>query len=64
MFTPKNWRRIPAHFSEELVDTGFYPPYLAQHAEASADSLLAKAKADALAVAGSSIYLSLSFGCA
>ena len=24
LFTPKNWRRIPAHFIEELIDTGFY----------------------------------------
>ena len=59
LLTPKNWRRIPAHFLEELVDTGFYPPYLAQNAEASADALLAKAKADALPVAGSSNSLSL-----
>ena len=64
LFTPKNKRRIPAHFLEELVDIGFYPPYLAQHADASADALLAKAKADALPVAGSSNSLSLSFGCA
>ena len=39
LFTPKNWRRIPVHFLEELIDTGFYPPYLAQSAEASADAL-------------------------
>ena len=54
----KHWK-VPAHFLEDLVDTGFYPPYLAQHAEASADALLAKVKA-ALPVARSSNFFSLS----
>ena len=48
LFTPRSWKRLPAHCLDELIEFGFYPPLSAQVAEA---------EATALPVAGSSTPL-------
>ena len=49
LFSPKNWKKLPSHCLDELIDIGFYPPLSAQSAEASATA--ADADATALPVA-------------
>ena len=49
LFSPKNWKKLPSHCLDELIDIGFYPPLSAQSAEASATA--ADAVATALPVA-------------
>ena len=48
LFTPRSWKKLPAHCLDELIKIGFYPPLSAQVAEA---------KATAPPVAGSSTPL-------
>ena len=45
LFSPKNWKRLPSHCLDELIDIGFYPPLSAQSAEASATAADADATA-------------------
>ena len=39
LFTPRSWKRLPAHCLDELIEIGFYPPLSAQVAEAEATAL-------------------------
>ena len=38
-FAPKSWKRIPSHSLEELMEIGFFPPFMTQVAEAEATAL-------------------------
>ena len=40
LFSPKSWRKLPAHSIDELIDIGFFPPFPAQVADAEATVLL------------------------
>ena len=41
LFTSRTWKRIlPSHSLEELMEIGFFPPFMTQSAEATAPALL------------------------
>ena len=39
LFTPRSWKKSPAHCLDELIEIGLYPPLSAQVAEAEASAL-------------------------
>ena len=40
LFSPRSWKRIPAHCLDELIEVGFYPLFSAQNAESEETALL------------------------